>query len=160
MSDVSPDDGARIFRLIYRSHSLVPSEQRTGGLGEIFATARRHNRALGITGALVVTQDAFVQTLEGDEDAVRRLFETICQDERHDHITLLEERTAPRTFGRWSMARVSEDGGPDIRLLSNAGRREIVSAPRDPSITEAQEAVLGYMRDAATEETLGSEASS
>jgi FAD-dependent sensor of blue light len=86
MSDVTPDDGERIFRLIYRSHSLVASEQRVGGLGEIFATARRRNRELGITGALVVTEDAFVQTLEGDEDAVRRLFETICQDEpRPDH---------------------------------------------------------------------------
>jgi len=46
------------------------------------------------------------------------------------------------------MAKVSEDGGSDIRLLSNATKRVIVAVPgADPSITDEQEAVLASMRD-------------
>lgn len=136
------------FRLIYRSHSLIPADQSRTELGEIFATARRKNRELGITGALVISGDAFVQALEGDERAVRALYATICEDPRHDDLAILEETTvAGRTFGRWAMARVDEDGGADIRLVSNASKGVIVAAKRgDSTITPEQEAVLATMR--------------
>ena len=77
-----------------------------------------------ITGALMISEDAFVQVLEGDETEVRALFTTIARDDRHDQVRVLEEQDAvDRTFGRWAMARVGESGAPDIRLLSNAERR-------------------------------------
>ena len=159
MTDETHIDGGgaeQVFRLIYRSHSLVDADDRTTVLGDIFNAARRNNRGLGITGALVVTDDTFVQTLEGDESAVRELFASISRDSRHDQVSVLEETSTDRIFGRWAMARVSADGGPDIRLLAHAGKGGIVAAPKDPSITPAQETLLAYMRGSIALDTLGS----
>lgn len=138
-----------VFRLIYRSHSRIPSDQRRVELGDVFTTARRNNKRLGVTGALMVSDDSFVQTLEGDEPVVRNLYARIAADARHEHVTLLKEDfVGARTFGRWAMAKVSEEGGSDIRLLSNATKGVIVAVSRaDPSITAEQEAILASMRD-------------
>src|SRR3954447_26444578 len=107
-----------IFRLLYRSQSLIPDAQRRTGLGEIFATARRNNKRLDVTGALMISDDSFVQVLEGDEATVRGLFATIAEDGRHQHVTLLNAHPVEdRTFGRWAMAHVSADGGSDTRLM-------------------------------------------
>ncbi len=156
MSDRS-DAGASgsVFPLIYASHSLVAADQRRTELGEIFTTARRKNRRLGVTGALVISGDAFAQVLEGEESVVRELYATITQDARHDRLEVLEEQHVDgRTFGRWAMAKVAEDGGSDIRLLSNAQKRVIVAAPGDPTVTPAQEQVLAFMRSSIALETL------
>jgi len=152
MSDATSDG---VFRLIYRSHSCLAHEAERTELGEIFTTARRNNKALDITGALVITEDAFVQALEGDQARVRALYERICTDPRHDDVTLLEEQTVDgRLFGRWAMAKVAEDGGPDIRLLSNAAKGKIVAASPDVHVTPEQEAVLAFMRNSIAHETL------
>jgi hypothetical protein len=145
-----------IFRLIYRSQSLISADDRRTALGEIFTSARRNNKRLGVTGALVISGDSFVQALEGDESVVRDLYATIGQDSRHHDLTLLEEQVVEgRAFGRWAMAKVATDGGSDIRLLSNATKGVIVAAPgTDPSITTEQEAVLASMRESLTGDTL------
>jgi hypothetical protein len=58
-------------------------------------------------------------------------------------VTLLEEEPVDgRTFGRWAMAQVSEDGVPDIRLMSNADKGKIVAASPDAHVTAGQETVL------------------
>jgi len=138
-----------MFRLVYRSQSAIPAAERKAGLGEIFATARRNNKALDVTGALMISDGAFVQVLEGDEGVVRGLFATIGGDDRHRDVTLLREETVERrTFGRWAMAKVAGDGAADIRLLSNASKGVIVALPgADASITDEQESVLAFMRE-------------
>jgi len=75
MNDVADtaDDSGPVFRLIYSSHSRIAPDHTTTELGEIFTVARRKNKALGVTGALVITEDSFAQTLEGDETVVRDL---------------------------------------------------------------------------------------
>ena len=145
-TDAAAGASESVFRLIYRSHSLIDADARKFELGEIFTTARRKNKRLGITGALVISGDSFVQALEGDETAVRDLYATISGDARHDTLSILEEVNDDRLFGRWSMAKVSEDGGSDIRLLSNAKRGVIVDAPGRDIITPEQEKVLASMR--------------
>lgn len=141
------DQSGPVFRLIYRSQSLIAADERKSVLGEIFTTARRNNRRLGVTGALVISGDSFVQALEGDEDVVRRLYATISQDSRHEQLSILEEQEIQtRTFGRWAMAKVATDGGADIRLLSNASKGVIVDAPGRDIVTPEQEAVLASMR--------------
>ena len=152
-----PTDGGgseSVFRLIYRSHSLIPGEQRKAQLAAIFNTARANNRSVGVTGALMISDEAFVQVLEGGESVVRDLFARIAADQRHEDLTVLEEHAASRTFGRWAMAKVASDDGPDIRLLSNARSPGIVVAPgRDQSITPEQETVLASMRAALARDT-------
>ncbi len=145
---------APVFRLIYRSHSRIADPDRSEQLGAIFTTARTNNRRLGVTGALVITEDSFAQVLEGEEATVRGLYESIARDPRHADVALLDEGTHERTFGRWAMARVSEDGGPDLRLMSNAAKGRIVAASPDAHVTSEQETVLAFMRDSITHETL------
>jgi predicted sulfurtransferase len=94
----------QVFRLVYRSHSRIADADRASELGAIFTAARTNNKRRGVTGALVITDDAFAQTLEGDEAAVRELYARICADPRHDDVHLLEEETVGEpTFGRWAM---------------------------------------------------------
>ncbi len=150
------DAGTPVFRLVYTSRSRIDADDRRTELGDIFTVARRSNRSLGITGALMVTGDAFAQTLEGDETAVRELYEHIRDDARHDEVTLLQAGTVgDRVFGRWAMAEVSGSGGPDTRLVSNASRGTIVAAGADERVTPEQEPVLAFMRDSIAHETLG-----
>lgn len=136
-----------VFRLLYRSHNLVPEQDRRRVFGEIFTTARSTNKKLGITGALLLTEDVFVQVLEGDETAVRGLLARIEADPRHDDVRVLTAETVPqRVFSRWAMARVSTDGEPDIPLIAGA-RGITVAAGR--GVTQEQEALLDVMREAA-----------
>jgi hypothetical protein len=145
-----------VFRLVYRSQSRIDADESKTELGGIFTTARRNNKRLGITGALVITDDAFAQALEGEEDAVRGLYERIRQDPRHEHVTLIEAATVDdRVFGRWAMAKVAADGGPDIRVMSNAGKGTLVHTSPDGHVTPEQETVLALMRDSITREALG-----
>jgi hypothetical protein len=145
-----------VFRLVYRSQSRIDPDESKAALGGIFTTARRNNKRLGITGALVITDDAFAQALEGEEAAVRGLYETIRQDPRHDNVTLLEAGMVDaRVFGRWAMAKVAADGGPDIRVLSNASKGSLVLASPDEHVTPEQETVLAVMRNSITREALG-----
>ncbi len=142
-----PSDAGPVFRLIYASQSRIAPGDSQDQLGSIFTTARRKNRSLGVTGALIVTDGAFVQALEGEEDVVRGLYADISRDERHDQVTMVEAQVVPaRTFGRWAMAKVATDGGSDIRLLSNATRGRIVEAGADHHVTAEQEDVLQRMK--------------
>ena len=65
---------------------------------------------------------------------------------RHEHLELLDSGdVSERVFGRWAMAKVAAEGGPDIPLLTNVDKGGISPAQPRP-ITEAQEAVLDVMR--------------
>ena len=99
------------------------------------------------TGALLTARDGFAQVLEDDEAAVRDLSERISRDGCHERVSLLESGPVEgRVFGRWAMARVAQDGAPDIRLLSNARRGVIVAAGAEHHTTDEQEDVLSTMR--------------
>jgi hypothetical protein len=146
MTETAAGDSGTVFRLVYRSHSRIRSTERKHQLGEIFSVARSANKKLGVTGALLINDDEFVQTLEGPELAVRDLYAKISKDRRHEHIELLESGAVPgRVFGRWAMAKVAAAGEPDIPLLANVDKGGISPAQPRPA-TEAQEAVLGLMR--------------
>lgn len=149
MADSTTAPGESTFRLIYRSHMRIPPESRKALLGSIFSQARSKNAKLGVTGALLVWEDWFVQALEGDEAVVRDLYETIRADVRHERVTILEADPVPgRVFGRWSMARVTDDDEPDIPLLMNRDKGGISPAARRPTTPE-EDAVLDVMRDMA-----------
>ena len=135
----------RPFRLIYRSRSRIPDEQRSSALADIFGVARSKNKQTGITGALLVTDHWFVQALEGDESAVQRLYEHIRDDARHDEVTVIESTAVDeRVLSRWAMAEVSKLGHADIPLHVTEG--QIHSAARQP-LTREQSAVLKAMRN-------------
>ena len=151
MTDATPNrpsEGA--FRLMYRSRDLIPADRRKVELGRLFTEARSNNKRQGITGALLLSEDRFVQVLEGDEDAVRALFTSIEKDPRHDSVSVLETGMVPaRVFARWAMAKVAEDGEPDIPLIAHV---EGISPAAGRGTTPEQDQVLDAMRSAARQE--------
>ena len=146
MADSARAQSGPVFRLIYRSRDLIPAAERKFQLGEIFSVARSKNKRADVTGALLVTEDRFAQTLEGPEPMVRELYARICQDSRHGQVELLETRDdQERVFGRWAMAKVAADGEPDIPLLTNVDKGGISPAQPRPTTAE-QDVVLDFMR--------------
>lgn len=142
----------RPFRLIYRSRSRISADDRSTALADIFSVARSRNKQSGVTGALLVTEGWFVQALEGDEATVRRLYEHICEDARHDQVTLIESVAVDdRVFPRWAMAEVSKVGRADIPLHLTDGR---LHAAADRPVTREQSAVLRTMRNTIGADTL------
>ena len=135
-----------VFRLIYRSKSLIAADKLDGELGSILRAARHKNAARGITGALLLYDAWFAQTLEGDEGEVRALYAHIEKDKRHTSVQLREENmAASRVFSRWAMALVGEHGSPDIPLTATATGTAEAGARHT---TTEQERILDIMRDA------------
>lgn len=151
MSDADRDHASSgAFRLIYRSRDLIPGDLRKVELGTLFSRARSNNKQQDITGALLVSDDWFVQILEGEESAVRALFDRIEKDPRHDSVSLLDATTVgERVFARWAMAKVAEDGEPDIPLIAHT---DGISPAAGRGRTSEQEQLLDVMRDAARAE--------
>lgn len=146
---VPPPANQPTFRLIYRSRDRIPTQDRRTELGSLFSSARSNNKARNVTGALLLTEDWFVQVLEGEESTVRSLFSRIERDPRHDSVSLLAAGEVDgRVFGRWSMAKVAEEGEPDIPLI--ASTKGIASAA-GRGTTPEQDSLLDLMRDAARE---------
>ena len=144
--DASVEGSPRTFRLMYRSHSLIAAEERKVALGELFSAARSNNKSRQVSGALLLTEDWFVQVLEGEEETVRSLFAHIKLDPRHDRVGLLDaDLVDGRVFARWAMARLGEDGEPDIPLIAHT---DGISPAAGRRTTSEQDRVLGVMRDA------------
>jgi hypothetical protein len=153
MVDSSAAPPETTFRLVYRSHMRIAPDGRKAELGAIFSAARSNNKRLGVTGALLVCEDFFVQTLEGDETVVRDLHDRIHRDARHERVAIIsDDPAAARVFGRWSMARIGDEDEPDIPLLMNRDKGGISPAAGRPTTPE-QDAVLGEMREAARSDT-------
>lgn len=136
---------AAVFRLIYRSRSNISDVNKDRELGEILRVARTANAAKGITGALLLYDNWFAQVLEGEEQAVRKLFNVIKADPRHGNVGLTQEDHVPtRAFGRWAMANVGEHGSPDVpRIATPTGTTEGASWRLD----EAQEKLASILRN-------------
>ena len=150
MSSTAPEVPEVVFRLIYRSRSRIPQDRQRIALGEVFSQARSNNKEREITGALLISGNCFVQTLEGNEATVRRLFARIETDPRHQDVALMEAGGVDgRVFSRWAMAKVADDGEPDIPLIKN--KKGITPAASRP-LTPEQERLLQLMRDAVATE--------
>jgi len=73
-------------------------------LNGILSAARRNNARSGITGALIVRHDLYLQWLEGPGDVLATLFERICADDRHLDVDRLDcGDIEQRSFGDWAM---------------------------------------------------------
>lgn len=91
-----------MFRLVYVSAAVAPFGP--DDLLDLLVKARQKNDQWQITGMLLYKDGNFMQVLEGEEPAVRQLFNTIEQDPRHrGSIVLMEESVDERLFGKWSM---------------------------------------------------------
>lgn len=90
-----------VTQLIYRSQPFGFDEAMLNG---ILLQARRNNMRDGLTGALIVRGDLYLQLLEGPEPAVNATFARIKRDVRHlavQHIST--GPVAQRLFPHWTM---------------------------------------------------------
>ena len=95
-----------LIQLTYASrttHILGP-----GDVKDILQSSLRNNTAVGVTGALCLTNGIFLQQLEGDRDTVNKLYHRLLKDSRHRDTQILDfSEIASRRFGTWSMGLIS-----------------------------------------------------
>lgn len=73
-------------------------------LVELLGDVRAKNDRLGLTGILLYRAGRIMQTLEGDDDTVTRVFDQIVDDPRHrDVFVIINEQLDERQFPSWSM---------------------------------------------------------
>ena len=95
-----------LVRCLYASRAVTPVTQHV--TDAILDQSRRTNPKHGITGMLVMSDEVFIQVLEGGRDAVSELFNNIVKDPRHTGVRLLMfEEITERRFGNWSMGHVN-----------------------------------------------------
>jgi glycerol-3-phosphate dehydrogenase len=71
----------------------------------ILRSARTNNPLEGLSGVLIFNGGAFMQIIEGSEQAVDEMTERLKNDERHSNFFVRDERLiGERAFPDWSMA--------------------------------------------------------
>ncbi len=92
-----------MISLIYVSTSrdLMKEQELLG----ILKKSRENNDKYDLTGLLLYKGGNFMQVLEGDEEKVEALYETIRKDPRHKDVTVISrEQIQERQFSKWEMA--------------------------------------------------------
>lgn len=106
-----------MYELLYLSVS--PRGLSESELAELLRAARLKNESLGVTGMLLYHDREIMQILEGDEDVVKGLYETISVDKRHSSVAILYQGGIEnRSFSQWSMA---------FKLLDQDSAKELAS---------------------------------
>ena len=94
-----------LVRCLYASRAAAGTSAAI--LDDILVQSRRNNPANGITGMLCVSNNVFIQVLEGGRDEVCDLYHAIVRDTRHQNVRLLAyDEISQRQFGSWTMGRV------------------------------------------------------
>ena len=71
---------------------------------DILKTSRENNKENDISGMLLYDNGSFIQVLEGEDLVVDNTFINIQNDERHNHIVVMQNRDIDsREFADWSM---------------------------------------------------------
>ncbi len=116
------DFGHGLHRITYVSRSLMPMTPESENIfADLVSASAVNNRSKGITGALLVYDGWFVQTLEGARADIKPLFDRIAADPRHTDVVLKTvELAEKRVFARWGMkqGRRPESIGFDIAAAS------------------------------------------
>ncbi|MCL2915728.1 BLUF domain-containing protein [Shewanella corallii] len=138
-----------LFELVYMSRAQSPMVERD--LTALLVEARANNERVGITGMLLYRNGSFLQLLEGEEQQVLKLYDTVRQDPRHGRVTQLYSHHLPqRHFADWSMGFVNADRVDEEQL---PGLSDIMSDRFDASALQQMKAasveILLYFKDQA-----------
>ena len=99
---------SQLIRLVYASRSVFePSGPGRGldpAVARILAHSRKNNARHQIVGGLLFGEGCFLQCLEGDVNAVQKLYSKIEVDPRHRDVTVLSQSNVRQLgFDAWSM---------------------------------------------------------
>lgn len=93
-----------LHRLIYASRQDIPAADLDHEVGAIIRVSVRNNRAVGVTGLLLVHEGWFIQALEGPAEAVMTTYGRIVDDPRHSEAKVLQAGPVEaRAFAKWNM---------------------------------------------------------
>ena len=113
-----------LVRCLYASRAAAGTSAAI--LDDILLQSRRNNPANGITGMLCVSNNVFIQVLEGGRDEVCDLYHAIVRDTRHEQLRLLAyEEITERRFGGWTMGQVNLAKVNPSQLLKYFKRAEL-----------------------------------
>lgn len=115
-----------LYDLIYFSHAV--NTMHAKNMKPLLLQSRQRNSNLGITGMLVYVEGIlnnhkegrFLQILEGPELEVKKVYTSIKNDFRHNHVTILKEGPIVfRNFSAWKMCYKSFDllEHPDLQFF-------------------------------------------
>jgi len=99
-----------MFYLIYVSSATQLMED--DDLLSLLIFCRKANASQDITGMLLYKNEKFMQILEGEENAVKELYKSICEDSRHQgQYIVMSGKAEERAFNSWSMGFCNIDSG-------------------------------------------------
>ncbi|WP_114700863.1 BLUF domain-containing protein [Psychrobacter proteolyticus] len=91
-----------ILRLTYVSR--YNTENANVEVARILEQAQRNNERKGITGALVINENYFIQVIEGARPVINDLLSKLINDKRHFNLDIIECREVDeRRWNTWSM---------------------------------------------------------
>ena len=109
-------------------------ELSSSDLDDILMASQQYNDANKVSGILLYVEGRFFQVLEGPEDEVNQLFETIKNDPRHTESTIVAQGDLEQRFFKgWNM-RFNKVSAAEFALLT--GVRKFSTwfhvKPKDP----------------------------
>lgn len=108
-----------MIRLLY--FSTAKPIMTASEVNQIAAVSSADNEKRSITGALAFNGSTFAQVLEGDEEVVLPLMESILADPRHTGVReVMRKQINQREFDGWGMKLV---GGLEFDLLLDSMSR-------------------------------------
>ncbi len=116
------------------------------GLVALHEKSQRQNEEIQVTGILLYNAGHFLQLLEGNAIVIRRLFEKIRRDRRHQNVQQLAFLPVEaRLFGSWSMGLLNLDERADIdAALFRDFHRDL---GRTADSLEAQQRAIELLKD-------------
>lgn len=116
--------------LVYVSIESRPMSPQD--ITDILETAREFNAKHDITGMLLYRTGYFIQALEGEEEQVRSLYDSIAGDDRHRNVLLVYNKPIEeRSFGNWSMGFKNLEG---IDTEGLEGYTDFLNEPITPEV--------------------------
>ncbi|MBA4254621.1 MAG: blue light sensor protein [Polaromonas sp.] len=105
---------------------------------DILRSSQRNNSALGVTGALCLSNGIFLQQLEGDRMVVNELYHRILQDPRHTDPAVLDfAEITSRRFVSWSMGLIAATEENRNMFLKYSSRNSFDPYAMSPSTLRA-----------------------
>lgn len=112
--------------IIYTSHIADDIQSESSLLHEIISHSQTANPAIGVTGAMIMSDRQFLQVIEGEEQAVLQLFTKISADKRHSQVDVLyHESISSRSFEQWSMQGFEVSPGATFDVETIAAVRQL-----------------------------------
>lgn len=131
MPNSSESTSGKLHRLVYCSRQRfaagIPGAEQ---VDDIIRASIRNNRDVAIGGLLLIHEGWFLQALEGPEAAVRRAYDRIAGDPRHDRLLVLADGpAATREFAEWNMC-ARRLSSADDAILDALGQRRTFEPAR------------------------------